>query len=220
MQLASQLDKASTLLETELLTVPRPANEATLAIGLLPIYFREFGTDIGTVQIAQAFARFDVRTRNAGYLAPTYAYQGLMRQAVRDTSILGRNGFIRSRLDLARRRDPARAVQAFHVTAVDVFLRNFILRAREFNRLVMLDSPFLFRASLITPEAICGIGEVNEEYGEVPAGRYDFGTLQISNLDVPFEQIIKPFCDQAHQMFGDQVSPCFDQDNHWRVQYG
>jgi hypothetical protein len=218
-RVASQTEKADTLLSETLTELPRPQNVATLSIGLVPVYFREFGTDIGDQTVRQAFARFHVRAREAANANTNYAYQGLIRQTRADTAALSRSGLVRVRLDIPTVQNLDAGAQTFYVSAIDVFYRNFILRAREFFATLNVAGPFLLRGALLAPARLFALDQWGQAEQAIEPARYDFPTVQVMNLSAPLDQTIKPFCDQAHQMFGEPLSPCFDAEGRWQVQF-
>jgi hypothetical protein len=48
----------------------------------------------------------------------------------------------------------------------------------------------------------------------VPPGDFRFPFMQIDEL-VNINRILKPFCDQVHQMFGKEASPSFNANGDW-----
>jgi hypothetical protein len=57
-------------------------------------------------------------------------------------------------------------------------------------------------------------GGGEEQTEPVPAGKYEFPYMQIDDL-AEVDRIIRPFCDQTHQMFGKEGSPYFNADGVW-----
>lgn len=219
-RVASQHERAEALLERTLTELPRrPQNLPTLSIGLVPIYFRDFGIDISRDDVSLAFGQFHLRTQNAIYVHPSYAYQGLIRQTDTDTSTLSRNGLVRSISDLGHATPAVPGSHAFHCTAIDVLLRNFVLRLSELFAALAVNGPFLLRAVLQTPGALFALRQDGAVGEHIDRGTYGFGSIQAMDVNAPFEQLIKPLCDHAHQMFGEARSPCFDAENHWQARF-
>jgi hypothetical protein len=59
-----------------------------------------------------------------------------------------------------------------------------------------------------------GLGGGEEHTPPIPVGDYRFPNMYIDQLG-EIDAIMKPFCDQAHQMFGREGSPNFDDEGHW-----
>ena len=53
-----------------------------------------------------------------------------------------------------------------------------------------------------------------EDAGSVQAGDYSFPVVQADNL-TELDRIMRPLCDQGHQMFGRNSSPCFNHEGTW-----
>jgi hypothetical protein len=92
MHVGSQLKRAEALLTEKL--IPRSIVESVLLIGLVPIFFTDFIVDIVKEGIRTAFSHFHVRTQLQTIHAPSYTFDGLVRDANGDIAILGRNGGI------------------------------------------------------------------------------------------------------------------------------
>lgn len=59
------------------------------------------------------------------------------------------------------------------------------------------------------------LGGYGEHHSEpVPPGTYRFPFTQVDDL-ANVDRIIKPLCDQTHQMFGEEGSPSFDAAGVW-----
>src|ERR1700733_873097 len=218
-QVASQLEKATIALRDGTLPAfPSPENLAVLVIGLVPVYFREFGVDIAKQDVRDGFARFYVRGLDEDVLQPKYAFDGLIRENRRDKALLRRNGLISTKSGIGRQINLLEGgrLLGLHLNAVDVLLRNFISRAKTFYTAVEIAGPFLLRVIFGTPNTTHSLDRDNlPEDSRVTQEQYNLGTIQISDFDVPLDQSIKPFCDHAHQMFGKAKSPCFGENNLW-----
>jgi hypothetical protein len=174
------------------------------------VYSREFDTDIGREYVRQAFELFHIRTENPRLSNVTYGYEGLIRRTDHDTATLGRNSLVHTRSELFGRIQGN--TYQFRLQAVDGLLRNFTFRARELYAILGTGGPFLMRAAIVTPLVLIAMGPdgpFQRQEGSVDPGRYDFGTMQVTDINSPFEQIIRAFCDQAYQMFDQPRSPFF-----------
>jgi hypothetical protein len=52
----------------------------------------------------------------------------------------------------------------------------------------------------------------------IPAMDYSFPYMQVDDLSST-DRVIRPLCDQAHQMFGRERSPSFSAEGAWTAQY-
>ena len=216
MRTASQLERGERLLRESLRGINRSTDLPYLFIGMVPMFFTDFLVDISRRQIVDSVARFDMN--EMGEIEnPQYTFNGLRRtQATRDTVItLGNNGLVTMKRQLATR--DARGRDSFYVTAIDILLRGFVMRARTVYLASALAGPFLLTAELITTKELLGIyGDfMFEQTMSLPAGHYPFPILQVGDLN-QVDRTIKPLCDHAHQAFGQPSSPCFDVDGNWR----
>jgi hypothetical protein len=59
-----------------------------------------------------------------------------------------------------------------------------------------------------------GIPHVEEPGGMISSGNYPFPVVQADNL-LDVDKVIRPLCDQAHQMFGRKSSPYFNPEGIW-----
>jgi hypothetical protein len=66
--------------------------------------------------------------------------------------------------------------------------------------------------SLVGVDAVGGFGE--EHSDAIRSGNYQFPFMQVDDLSA-VDKIIKPFCDQTHQLFGKDGSPSFDAAGVW-----
>jgi hypothetical protein len=221
MQVASQLEKATGALAHDMpLGLPSPNNVAILVAGLTPVYFREFGVDIAKQEVLDGFARFDVRVLNANAEVrwPKFAFDGLVRETRLDRTLLHRTGLISIKSDLGRPINPPPGgyLIGLHLDAIDILLRNFMLRANAFYTSIEIGGPFLFRVIFATPSPthVLDIHDLPDDE-RVEPGEYDLGTIQIINLGVPLDQSIKPFSDRVYQMFGKPKSRSFNDENIW-----
>jgi hypothetical protein len=106
----------------------------------------------------------------------------------------------------------------FHINAIDVLLHQFVTNAGSVYEAAAIAGPYILGMVLRTQQAPTGIyggiGNFPESAETLRPFHFEFPFMQIDDL---FEigRIIRPFCDQAHQMFGRTGSPCFDRDGKW-----
>jgi hypothetical protein len=104
----------------------------------------------------------------------------------------------------------------FYPTAFDVLLRAFLLRARDVLTTAGISSPLLLKAKVQSPFALAALDEWGAVFNGIPAREFEFPALQIDSLLGAFEKSVRPLCDQFHQIFGWQGSPCFTADGTWQ----
>ena len=215
MRVASQFERAESLLKNSLANEPRPDDQAQVCIGLVPVFHSECQVDIRNEAIKLAFGQYDVRATAPQLSTPRYACEGLVRSTHRNLVTLSRNGLIKSRTDITNRFDPETRTISFYLTAIDKLLRNFMFRAHVFFPQTNIEGPFLLRMSLHSPRLLGALDSMGFGLGEIAHGYWEFPSIQITNISDPAEDTIRPFCDHVHQMFGQQASPCFDLDGRW-----
>ncbi len=218
MRTASQLERARSVLEASLPNEPRPGTNVCFHIGLVPVFFREFLVDVKLPRVREAFAAFHVRTGLANLSQPTFSYEGLVRATQnRDWVTLCRIGLIKSTSIITAREHEGR-LYCFPVSA-DLLLRNFVVRAQTFTQVAEIVGPYLLKVALHSPSGVVALGAGlaggEEEIGQLGAGYWPSPEMQLDTISDPFSQIIRPFCDFLHQMFGCEESPNFDADGNW-----
>lgn len=214
-RLASQLERAESLLKNSLANEPRPDDQVQVCIGLVPVFHSEFQVDIRNEAIKLAFGQYDVRATAPQLSIPQYAFEGLIRSTDRNLVTLSRNGLIKSRTDITIRFDPETETISFKLTAIDKVLRNFIIRAQQFFPQTNIEGPFLLRMSFHSLHRLVALDDFGFGEGQIEKGYWKFPSIRITNISDPAEDTIRPLCDHVHQMFGHQASPCFDLDGHW-----
>lgn len=109
------------------------------------------------------------------------------------------------------------------VAAVDIFLRQFVAQANAVYEAAAVSPPFVMGMMLRLQRPLtgvyAGIGGLGEEHtAPVAAGDYRFPFMQVDDLSA-IDRNIRPFCDQAHQMFGKEGSPSFNAEGVWVGRY-
>jgi hypothetical protein len=216
MRTASRLEEAEGKLSDTLAAIQQPNDTASIVIGSIPAFWQNFMVDVRKPEVIQAVSRFHLG--HANFLQPTYTYNGLQRQIVAtDDSFVQvhRDGMI----ILNRRLPLLREGPKFFLrpTGIDIVLRAFVGHCSEVYTAASISGPFLLTMLLRTVQNTWGlhpapIGE--DPGGMIWPGAYPFPVMQADNfLDV--DKVIRPLCDQAHQMFGRDSSPYFNADGVW-----
>jgi Putative DNA-binding domain len=193
-------------------------NTPSIHIGIIPVFWQNFMVDVQNRDVIHAVSEFHLGFHN--FLQPTYNFNGLVRQIVghEDSFVqVGRDGSIllAKRLDLAR----VGGTLSIRPAAIDIILRAFVSHCSTVYAAAGITGPFLLTMLLRTPQAISGlfpsqIPGAEEQGGITLPGDYPFPVMQADSL-LDIDRVIRPLCDQAHQMFGRQASPFFDADGAW-----
>jgi hypothetical protein len=224
MRTASRIREAQGILHDGLLDAPRGNDLPYLQIGMIPLFFEDFLIDIRDAGVRRAVGNFN-RAEQPEYVNPTYAFDGLERREDRfDYTVrLGRNGFVSVSLQLPLHGGRGGAGQhVFAINAIDVQLRRFMLRASAVYQAAAIGPPFILGMMLRAQRPLTGAyaadGGVGEHHQDVGAGVYNFPYVEIYDA-FDNDPIIRPLCDQAHQMFGRERSASFDADGSWMGRY-
>lgn len=94
-----------------------------------------------------------------------------------------------------------------------------LTQAARVYAVAAIGAPYLLSVTLRIQRALTGVyaamdGPWEEHTQPVEAGEYRFPFLQIDDL-VQIDRILRPLCDQVHQMFGREESPKFTADGAW-----
>ena len=222
MRTASRLEQAEQALNSCFVKVPRTGNAPYLIIGIIPVFFEDFLADLKDLNLREAIASFS-RTANRDYNQALYTFDGLQRRADRFeyTVTFGHNSLLRSSLQLPLI-PPGQGEENQHVlglTAIDLLLRNFVIRATAVYEAARVSGPYLVGMMLRTSQPLRGAHNDPTGFGVVytapiVAGDYRFPYMQVDNLS-EVDRAIRPLCDQGHQMFGQEGSPNFNVEGEW-----
>ncbi len=218
---ASRLEQAEEMLERLFFGVERTTSEPYLMIGIIPVFFDDFLVDVRAGEVHRALGNFS-RAQQTEYVNPIYTFGGLERRENRFeyTVRLRRDGFLGSSIQLPLSpRAGGDAQQRFFVAAIDTQLRAFVLRARVVYEAAAISGPYLLGMLLRTQHSLVGLYPAVHYFGEkdtpaVAAGDYRFPFMQVDDL-YAIDGAIRPLCDQAHQMFGEEGSPNFNAQGVW-----
>jgi len=218
---ASQLERAQHLIQRELddlelIQLPH------LFVTQVPVFSRDFSVDITQENIVQRIQQFDVRTREARHYRPDYTFVGLQRHDPEGNTdvLLRRNGMLTLKAQLPGREVPGANQWRFALAGLDILLHEYAVRAQEFYRTAELDSPAILSVAILTRMELRGLWNRDHGEGRVPViqgGRFVFPFMEVGDpVGDDVDRIIRPICDQIHQMFGRERSEWFDVHGHWR----
>jgi len=218
MRTASRMEEAERKLGDAFLKMPRQDDSPHLLIGCIPVFWRDFLVDVRNEQVINSVGRFDFLTP-PHFRQPSYNFTGLERPVHDAISAVQvhRNGLVV--LNRRFQTGQAAGAQTFFPTAIDGILRKFLLRTADVYGAAGIGGPYLISMMLRALNALRGTyegpsPELNEEGGLIPRGDYPFPIMQADNL-FELDRIMRPLCDQAHQMFGREASPLFNRDGAW-----
>lgn len=221
MRTASRLQQSEEILESSFLGVARASDSPYLIIGMIPAFFEDFLVDVRAENVRLALGNFS-RTDTPQISNPVYSFDGIERRENRFeyTVRLRRNGLLNTSQQLPLIR--WQGEHQFAPTAVDIVLRQFVSRASVVYEAAAIGPPYVLGMMLRTQRPLTGVypavggGEYHTE--PVPPGDYGFPYMQVDDLSNT-DRIIRPFCDQAHQMFGREGSPSFSAAGVWVAHY-
>lgn len=216
MRTASRLEEAQGKLTEELASVRQPNDTPSIVIGTIPAFWQNFMVNVRKPEVIQAVSQFHLG--NGNFLQPTYDFNGLQRQIMGGEDSLvqvHRDGMI----VLSKRLHGVNDGQNLYLrpTEIDIILRAFVQRCSEVYTAAGIAGPFLLTMVLRIVLDIQGLhpAVVGEEPGgRIRSGSYPFPVMQADTfLDI--DSVIRPLCDQAHQMFGRVSSPFFNANGVW-----
>jgi len=219
MRTASRLEEAERKLWDGFLKMPRQDDSPHLVIGCIPVFWRDFLVDLRDPRVTGSLTNFVLPGGQQNLRQPTYTFTGLERVVHNDISTVQvhRDGLVilNRRIQLVT----IDATQRFIPTIVDRLLRPFLLRTADVYRAAGLSGPYLVGLMLRARNSLRGaypgtIPGSTEDAGPVQAGDYSFPVVQADDL-LELDRIMRPLCDQAHQMFGRHSSPHFDHEGVW-----
>jgi hypothetical protein len=226
MRTGSRLQQAEEMLEGAFLQVVRSADPLPyLIIEMIPVFFEDFLVDVRAEAVRQAAGNFN-RAERPAHRDTTYTFHGLERREdqLEYTVQFRRNGLLRAslQLPLKPRREGAENQHIFVITSIDVLLRRFVQRASAVYEAAAIGGPYLLSMMLRTQLPLVGsyAGADGLEYHTEAAQAMDyrFPYMQVDELS-DIDRVIRPLCDQAHQMFGREESSSFNDAGVWVARY-
>jgi hypothetical protein len=224
---ASRLEQAKEHLQDAFFNVVRQPRLPYLVIGMAPVFLDDFLVDVRAHTVQRAVAEFS-RTQRAQYQEPRYTFDGLERREQQSDYVvaLRRNGLLTMSQQLPLQPpQPGDAGNqpAFFMTAADLLLRRFVPKASAVYEAATVGAPYLLGMMMRIQEPLVGAYAAED----LPAGHYRTPPVAGGDYRFPFTQIddissvdkiIRPLCDQAHQMFGREGSPSFNEQGAWIAQ--
>ena len=216
MRTASRLEEAERKLTVELESV-RPRNDPpSLIIGTIPVFWQNFMVNVRSPEVIEAVSHFHLG--NGNVVQPTYNFDGLVRTIRADEDSLVhvlRDGMIVLNKRLHKVIDGQNV--RLRPTEIDGVLRACVQRCSEVYTAAGITGPFLLTMLFHTLQDIEGLHTAalgEEPGGKIRGGIYPFPVMQADNL-IEVDKVIRPLCDQAHQMFGRDSSPYFTAEGVW-----
>jgi hypothetical protein len=225
MRTASRLQQAEEMLESAFLGAVRTADLPYLMTGMIPVFSEDFVVDVRANDVRQAVGIFN-RAEQPAFRDPIFTFEGLERREnqAEYTVQFRRNGLLRAslQLPLRPRQQGAENQHVFVLTSIDVLLRRFVLRTSAVYVAAAIAPPYVLGMMLRSQQPLVGsyAGVDGLEYNTAPirALDYRFPYTQVDDLS-DIDRVIRPLCDQAHQMFGRAGSPSFDDTGVWVARY-
>jgi hypothetical protein len=218
MRTASRLEKAGSQLASSFVNMPRQTDLPYLLIGIIPVFGSDFLVDVQEEEMIRSLTSFDVG--NLAHEQPTFNFGGLERRVSRtdiSTIQVRRNGLIllNKELDVIQ---PDRT-HLLRVTGIDITLRRFMSGAANVYSVAGLSGPFLVSMVVRTQNSLRSAFPgmypgMEEEGARISPKDYEFPMMQADTL-FDIDRIMRPLCDQAHQMFGRSSSSHFDANGVW-----
>jgi hypothetical protein len=220
MRTASRLEEAEDKLSSSLAAaVPQVGQSCSLIVGSIPVFWQNFMIDVRSARVIETVSRFRVGSRN--FMEATYNFNGLQRRIVPDDDSVvqvRRDGMIVLHRRLPLVQDGGRV--GLRPTGIDINVRAFVQRSSDVYTAAAISGPFLLSMLLQTVSNTTGLYPMlgapgaEEPGGAIPPGSYSFPVVQADNfLDV--DKVMRPLCDQVHQMFGRDSSPFFSDEGVW-----
>jgi hypothetical protein len=220
MRAASQLDRAEDLLGREL-NSHVPVGYPLLLLAQIPIFNRGIPLDITDDNVRREIEVFDVFATDhpAERRAPTYGFAGLQRTAAGYDVTLHRNGMLTLKAEFPGGQLPeGRNWWQFELARIDVLIRGFAARAKQFYLASKLDSPSLLGAQILTSMHLRAEWNFGRSHAEVAPNenrRFIFPVIEIGGPSDDIDRAIRPICDHIHQTFGLAQSNWFRADGTW-----
>ncbi|HEY2471371.1 MAG TPA: ATP-binding protein [Terracidiphilus sp.] len=218
MRTASHLELTKEILSGSFTQVTSAEQRPYLVAGILPVFFEDFLVDLrndAIIQVVRTFGR--VAAGEWGNLS--YSFDGIERRGDRFDHLVQfrRNGLLRVSQQVPG--IPREGADEVGPVGIDHLLRLVVAQAPQVYEAAGIGPPYLVSVTLRIPRALTGvypaIGGLGEEHTlPVPPGEYRFPLMQIDDL-FHIDRILRPFCDQVHQMFGREGSPSFSADGVW-----
>lgn len=218
MRTASQLQQAEELLSRAFAEVTRTTDSPYLMVGMVPVFFDEFLVDVKDEVLRRSLQRFS-RAGQPEFGNVEFVFDGLERRDGPYEFVvkLRRNGLLTASAQLPVRRN-AGNVHLLVPGAIDIHLRSFVAQSRAVYEGARLGAPYVLAMMLGVTHPLAGVfagvGGFEDFSAPLPPRDYRFPYMPLYSL-ADVDRLIRPFCDQAHQMFGKARSASFNADGVW-----
>ena len=220
MRTASRLQQAEQLLDKSFLGVALAADVPYLMTAMIPVFSEDFLVDVRNENVRTAIMRFS-RAGGGEYINPEYSFAGIERRGegrFNHNVTFGRSGLL-----IASQQVPLIPRGGEHLigpVVIDRLLRQFVLQAPTVYEAATVSPPYVLGMMLKIRRPLIGVYAALGGYGEdhsqpIHPGDYRFPFMQVDDLSNT-DKIIRPFCDQAHQLFGKEGSPSFNREGVWK----
>jgi hypothetical protein len=226
MRATSRRQQAEERIERTYSEVPPQGGAPYAAIAMVPVFSEDFMVDVRAEAVHRAVGNFN-RAENIAYRDPTYTFNGLERREEKDayTVTFRRNGLLSASLSLPLydvRTADGQDVAYFDPRMIDVFIRRFVLRSGAVYEASQISAPYLMGLKIWATRPLVGgypaVPAGLELVPPIPARHYVFPYVQIDDIS-DTDNVVRPLCDQAHQMFGRDRSPSFNEQEAWTARY-
>jgi hypothetical protein len=222
MRTAGRLQQAEDALARLFLAAPHGPDHPHLAMGIVPVFFDDFLIDLRNERVVDALARFDRLGRAGRHQAPAYSFVGLEHhgESLDYRATLRRNGLLDASLQVRLTPVPGEANDIVDPRTIESHLQAFVAQAKTVYERVEIAAPFVLGMMLKASQPFkgafpsIGIPSGIDLTAALPPQDYRFPLILVDHLgDV--NRVIRPLCDQAHQMFGRAASTSFNADGDW-----
>jgi hypothetical protein len=217
MRTASHLERSKEKLGDSFRDVAFAAYLPYLIAGIVPVFFEDFLVNLQTPAVQQA-----VRVFGRGILGEfgniSYSFDGVERRENRFDHIvqLRRNGLLRVSQQVPTKEQDG--LDQVRPLGIDILLRQVILQARSVYEAAGIGPPYIASIRLQMQRESVGLypggGPWEEPTQPVASGEYQFPFMQVDDL-INIDRLLRPFCDQVHQLFGKDRSRNFSEDGIW-----
>jgi hypothetical protein len=217
MKTASRQEQAEQLLLEAMKEVHFETDMPYLIIGTMPVFWKNFLVDLRNQQVLNAMRFFDLADgTNLGRC--DFSFKGVERQGgnPEDVTQLRRSGLVRYSQKIPSRM--INGIPAFFPAAIDMRLRSFIKQVAGLYEVTGVSGPFILGMMISTQSLANGLfpdilGTMVVR-GQIQRGLHPFPIVTAYDFR-DIDSIMRPLCDQAHQAFGEHVSPKFGADGKW-----
>jgi hypothetical protein len=217
MRTASNLERSKEKLANSFHDVAFTAPRPYLIAGVIPVFFEDFLVNLQTPAVQQA-----VRVFGRGILGEFgnifYSFDGIERREDRFDHIvqLRRNGLLRVSQHIPS--DEQDGLDQVRPLGIDILLRQVFVQSRSLYEAAGIGPPYVASISLQMQREFVGLypggGPWEEPTQPVAPSEYQFPFMQVDDL-INIDSLLRPFCDQVHQLFGKDRSHNFSEEGIW-----